>query len=463
MAGISPDGSQITFIDSNSKDLWVMNSDGSQARSLYKPESGYHLFAPTFLPSGRRILYVKFRNRSGQSDLILESRDLNGSNPVLLVSNPNIRAMTWAQPGRLILTVLEAPPRQQESNLWQIECDGETGKAKTAMRRLTNWPEFYFSAVAATADGKTLAFQNTRLQSDVYIGQLSDGGTSLKTPERLTLDQRYDWPTAWTGDNKSVYFYSDLGGTFDVYRQNLNQREMEKLTTGPDAKWAPQLTADGKWVLYLSFSDNNGQQKPSGKIMRVSSTGGPAEFVADVTGRPFTDSTQGGFPSFRCPIRSAGNCVLAEQADGNQVRFFSFDPASGHRSETASFSGEPDMLNWDLSPDGSRIAVSAFDFKAADVQIIPLQGGTPQKYSLMPWNELVAIAWTNDGKSLFLSSDSSRGSSLIRYDFGRPPKLLWKTAWDLFQITPSPDGHYLALGPNIADANAWLISNFPPK
>jgi Tol biopolymer transport system component len=37
-AAISPDGSQIAFADANTRDLWVMNSDGSQARSCYNPD-----------------------------------------------------------------------------------------------------------------------------------------------------------------------------------------------------------------------------------------------------------------------------------------------------------------------------------------------------------------------------------------------------------------------------------------
>jgi len=81
----------------------------------------------------------------------------------------------------------------------------------------------------------------------------------------------------------------------------------------------------------------------------------------------------------------------------------------------------------------------------------------------MPWNEQVAIAWSADGKGLFLASNSSRGTSVLRLTLGSPPKPLWKTVWDVYQLTPSPDGRYLALGPDIADANAWIIPEFPAR
>lgn len=463
MAAISSDSSQIAFLDSNTRDLWVMNSDGSQARSLYKPEKGYHLYDPMWLPGGQRILYVKFHDLGGKTEVIVESRDLNGNDPVLLLSNPDLRAMCWAQPGRLLLGIRELPPRQPDINLWDIQIDRETGKPASKLRRLTDWNGISFAAVASTADGKSLVFQNVHVQSDVYLAALTDSGSTLKQPQRFTLDERYDWPTAWSADSKTIYFYSDLGGSLDVYRQGLGQHDIEKVTSGPGEKWAPQLTSDGKWVLYMSFPTVVDRAKPVGKLMRIATSGGPSEFVTDLKGRPFEDSTQGGFPSFRCPIHGAADCVLAEEGEGDQIIFTAFDPASTRNRQVIKVDGNPDELSWDLSPDGSHIAVARFDYKSADIQVFPAKGGTPEKYSVMPWNELVAVAWSADGRFLFLSSDSSRGSSLLRYDFGKAPRLLWKTSWDLFQIAPSPDGHSLALGPQIYDANAWMIPSVPAR
>jgi len=48
-------------------------------------------------------------------------------------------------------------------------------------------------------------------------------------------------------------------------------------------------------------------------------------------------------------------------------------------------------------------------------------------------------------------------------DFTGKSKLLFKPSWDIFALTPSPDGHYLAFGPVVTDANAWTIASFPRK
>jgi hypothetical protein len=188
----------------------------------------------------------------------------------------------------------------------------------------------------------------------------------------------------------------------------------------------------------------------------------------DIKGRPGNASssdpldTVGGYPSFRCPALASATCVLAE-TDDKEIVFTAFDPLQGRKSELVKVPDNPGRSSWGLSPDGSRVALAAFDYKAADVQIVPLGGGAIQKFSGMPWTELVAVAWAADGKSLFLASFSSRGSSIVHAGFTGEPKLLFKSSWDIFSLQASPDGHYLAFGPVIYNANAWTIASFPGK
>ena len=464
LASVSLDGSQIAYVDANTKDVWVMNGDGSQARSFYKPDNGYQVSSLKWFLNGHRILYVKYREDNGKADIVLESRKLDGSDPIVLISNPQLHAAAWAGPGRLVVAEAEAAPRQQDRNLWELFYDPDTGKPNGEPHRLTDWTGFRFSDIGFTNDGKQLLFQNLHVQSDVYVGDLKNSGTELATPQRLTLDEKYDWPSSWSADSKSVFFYSDLGGNFDIYRQAVGERNFEALTSGPDDKWSPQPTVDGKWILYISWpKSTNPSDLAPGKLMRVPTSGGPAEFVADLKGHPAVGVSDGGFPSFRCPVHGSADCVLAEQVDRTQVAFTAFDPLQGRKSEISKAPADLQLSSWALSPDGSEIALTTFDYKTADIQVLPVKGGPSRKYSTLPFNELVAVNWTPDGKALFLSSDSSRGSSIIRYDFEKPPRLLWKSVFDVYELIPSPDGHYLALGPEVHDSNAWIIPNFPKK
>jgi Tol biopolymer transport system component len=470
-ADLSPDGSQIVFLDAISHELWIMNADGGQARLLLKPEPGYHLFAPTWFAGGKRIAYVRYRVANGETTIVLESRDVKGEDPVALLSNPRLSDFFLGQNGRLIYAVSEPQPNQYDSNLWELWFDPQTGSPKGTSRRLTDWTGFYFVDPELTADEKRFVFLDRKGQSDVYIAELTNGGTELKTPQRLTLDERLDWPGGWSLDGKTVFLYSDRNGSFDIYKQGVDERNADTIVSGPEEKWAPQITPDGKWVLYMQWpKGGTDPAAASGKLMRVPLSGGPPEVVMDIKGRPDSSSssspqdTVGGYPSFRCPTHASTSCVLAEGEDnGKQIVFSSFDPAQGRKAELVKIPSNPDLTGWDLSPDGSRVAISVFDYKAADVRIIPLAGGPPQKFSVMPWTELAAVAWAADGKSLFLASYSSRGTSIVRSDLGGATKLMLKSSWDIFSLDPSPDGHYLGFGPVIYNANAWTIPSFPEK
>jgi hypothetical protein len=84
--------------------------------------------------------------------------------------------------------------------------------------------------------------------------------------------------------------------------------------------------------------------------------------------------------------------------------------------------------------------------------------------SAQPWTSLFAIAWAADGKSLFLVTNNSRGTSLLRMDSeGHAKLLLDQPGRDVHALAPSPDGHSLAFGGVQSNFNAWTIASFPPR
>jgi eukaryotic-like serine/threonine-protein kinase len=60
-------------------------------------------------------------------------------------------------------------------------------------------------------------------QMDVYIGQLEASGTRMKTPRRLTLDERNDLPGPWMPDSKTEIFSSERNGNWDIFKQAIDQ------------------------------------------------------------------------------------------------------------------------------------------------------------------------------------------------------------------------------------------------
>jgi Tol biopolymer transport system component len=464
-ATLSPDGSQIAFANVASTEIWMMAADGSQAHLVLKAEPDSHLYFPTWFANGKRFFYINERVTNGNTQLKIESRDLLGGSPVLLLDEPKLTDSTLDQPDRLVYARSEPAPNQYDSNLWQLFYDPETGKPQGSPRQLTQWTGFSFSSTSMTKDGKHFVFLTDRLQSAAYIGELASGGDELKTPERLTLNENLNWPGGWTNDGKTVFFYSNRDGSFNIYKQGMTERTAQPIATGLEDKWAPQISPDGNWVVYMQWSKTADGTMTSGKLMRAPIAGGAPENIADIEGHPslsdYVGSTAGGFPSFRCSHPSA-DCVVAERHD-DQIVFSSFDPVKGRKAELLKVPFNHVHTAWDLSPDGKRLAISEFSYVKGEISLLPLDGSAAQKISQTQWAELLSVAWAADGKSLFLSSFSSRGTAIVHLDFAGHSKQLFKPNWRIMTLAPSPDGKYLAFGPVISNSNVWTMGFFPPR
>jgi hypothetical protein len=462
-ADITPDGTLLAFRSRGQ--IWLMGVTGGEEPRLFAaPEKGYSFEKLRWSRDGQWMAYLKKRMGT-EDDVAIETRSRTGGPPTLVVSGPRLENLDWAPDARIIYQTTEPYPDEASSNLWEIRTDPRTGRAEGGPRRITNWAGVSFHDFNVAADGKRIAFAKTRWSSDVYVGEVKGKGRRLDAVRRLTLDDRLDWPGAWTRDSKAILFYSDRNGNFDIFRQGVNDRTAAPVVTGPDEERAPQLSPDGSWVLYLAWSRKAGMFPQAGRLMRVPVNGGPSEPVFEFKGYPGSAQGEGravskGQPDFRCASGRAGLCVLRE-AD-KEIVFSAFDPIHGRKGELARapMNQPPDAWygGWDLSPDGSRVASLVDSFRCR-VRIVSLGGGTPRDVAVNGWSECDSLAWSADAQGLFISSWSVRGSSLLHVDLNGEAQLLRKAVKWFERPLPSPDGRHLAFGEMTPESNAWIIED----
>jgi len=464
---VSPDGSLIAFTTGGAgtlplSELWVMGPGGENARRIANSEASSHFAEAVWAPDGRRIATRSFGGRCA-----IETRDLIGG-PATVVSLPDrcggYESLWWLSDGRLIYSQPEPPPNQNDDNLWEIRVDPRTGAPAGSPQRITHWVDSHFWGLSATADGKRLAFLKGNSQSDVYVAELEARGTRLKPPRRLTLDERQDFPGAWAADSKAVLFDSDRTGSFNIFKQALDQDSAEPLTAGSESKSTPRLSPDGSWILYSVLASGS-KVSPSAPwhLMRMPVGGGPSQLVLEARG----------IDDYHCAPAPAARCVLGERsADGKQLLLTTFDPVKGRGHEVGKIEERmgPGTVSWDLSPDASRIAFTDFDTSEGRIHFLPLTGEAIPDLVIRGWHGFMlkvpttpvrALAWAPDGNGMFVTNLSAFATTILYIDLQGHAYPLWEQQGSFASwCVPSPDGRYLAITKTDWDSNVWMLESF---
>ena len=456
---VSPDGSSIAYQRVRSSDgareIWIMGPHGESPHKVLTAESQTTFQAIAWSPAGNRLAYRSRRAKNNHTEIKVQSCDLSGADITTIVQDNHLSAFTWAPSGRFIYSRNVEFGSAQSDNLWELKVDGKTGKPQGKGRLLTDWSGFAVYSLSATADGKQLAFLRGTDHSSVFVGDLANKENRLVNFRRLTLDDNYNIPSAWTPDSRDVIFSSERATNRQMYRQALDPGSAPQLLS-PAANtnfYLARLSPDGAWILL------EGEPLASRKmgLYRVDPRGGAPQRIFDIEG----------FVIFSCSNKAANFCVFGRpSADKSELVVASFDPLSGPGKELARIPLEAGSSAdigfdywWQLSPDGSQIGI--VKWHSHEIRLVPLRGGQTRTIAVKGVPEMLHLEWANDSQSMFVSAVDPGGATLLRVMLNGDASPVWhqpqsKTTWGF----PSPDGRHLAIMGGYKESNVWIISNF---
>jgi Tol biopolymer transport system component len=449
-AAVSPDGSQIVFVRGKGKELWLMAANGESPHRILVTANEY-LASPVWGWDGKHLAYGRVFSDVDRVDTVVETLDLETGKITVSFSDPDITSGIPLPDGRLVYSRNEVISGQSGASLLEANTDPSSGKVVGKPRQLARWPGCSISALGVTSDGKHLVALKGLAQADVYVGDIVEH--RLKNARRLTFNDRDDFASDWTPDSHYVLFASNRNGSMDVFRQGVDEQTAEALITGPEDKLFLHLSPDGQWLMYFAFPGGYSAMKAP-LLMRAPLSGGPPQLVFKA--RPASD--------FRCLKAPATMCVLSEW-ENEQLVFYALDPIRGRGQELArqEVALGPEIVesNWDLSPDGSRIALAMPEGPPARIRILSLAGGTLQDIRVAGWSAFQSMEWAADAKGWFVASRSAAVNTLLFVDPQGHAYPLRQTpgGYDTYAI-PSPDGHRLAFLEYTTANNAWMIENF---
>jgi len=429
-----------------------MGADGEEPRRILTSELG-SLRALAWSPAGQRLAYVRLRGTLAKPERTIETCDLAGGAHTVVLSDPHIYngrffyGIAWLPDARIFYPVLS---ESGDAELWTIRADPSTGQQRGDATRLTNWKNFHAIPGGASADGKRLIVGRQRDETGIYVGDLAVG-SKVFTPQRFTPDDWYNAVTDWTKDSKAILFHSNRNGRWAIFKQDIDAKTPEPLIAGSENYFQPKLSAQGA-LLYMATASSN-RIDPSDTTIRLMST--PEQGGARST-------LLMGKYNYGCGSSPSSSCVASELKDG-QLSFFHLDPVKGRGEEIGRIGYKAPDARWDLSPDGTRLAIVDNYEEKAEIRILNL---ADRMVTVLPvrdwkWNTLQQISWTADGKSWFAYTNSDSYSALLSIDASGNPKILQKIpAGYVSSIVPSPDGKRLAFTKMVYAIDVMLLENF---
>jgi serine/threonine protein kinase/dipeptidyl aminopeptidase/acylaminoacyl peptidase len=424
----SPDGSRISFVRYDMKErstvLMTANEDGANDQRLAtrKPPESYILDGvdgPAWSPSGDVIVCATIDMAPQPSQMYVEAISLKDGSRKRINKQGwyDIRKLSWLADGRGLI-VAGANTLLDPTQLSLLSYpDGEVA-------RITKDPNEY-STISSTSDSSLLLTVKTELLSTVWVmpSNSTDKATGLTTSQNkgvmgiawlsenafIHVAVGTDGLNIWsenTADGKSnqltslgganyqpdisldkhyIVFVSNRSGFFNIWRMNSDGTNQKQLTNGETDEDTPQITPDGKWVVYH-------RSRNEGHIWKVSIDGGePLRLVSQDALYPAISPDGKMLACFIWDknIDSKLWLGLFSLETGALLRKFALAP-------TVKLSSN--RLRW--SPDGQGLVLVNDVNGISNLWVQPLDGATPKPLTDFRDSQIFDFAWSPNGQQL---------------------------------------------------------------
>jgi Tol biopolymer transport system component len=157
------------------------------------------------------------------------------------------------------------------SSLYLVPVEGGTPK-KVSTDAICFWHGW-------SPDGKTLAYVGMKGDNlDIYTIPVNGGKA-----KRLTKTEGLDDGPEYSPDGKYLYINSYRSGHMQLWRMRANGSKPEQLTFDKYSNWFPHISPDNKWIAYISYVENQEQNHPFGKDVKLRLMNIETQEIKDLT------------------------------------------------------------------------------------------------------------------------------------------------------------------------------------
>jgi Tol biopolymer transport system component len=465
----SPDGARVAVSSADESIVWVAAADGAGARQIRSGGQTSSFSSLVWSPAGKRLAYQRRDSlntldrqapaetaylvnhyRYSYESVEVETGRVTASAPDVVMA-----AACGLPDGRILYLRWPTLPLLSFFQVWELRTDPASGKLLAPPRQLTHDEHTIWKDISASSDGKQVVAVKSRDSiANIYVADLPPEGEAprLIGRRRLTFSEAQEFPHTWTADSRTIIFESDRNGIiFDLYSQNIERREAEPLVLSPLTKVMAHVTSDGKWLLY-----SESRAKGIWNVTRIPVGGGTPEIVVP----PSNLNSE-----FRCGLKAGARCVLRME-ENDQLVFYELDPVRGKGRELARTGWSPLVVgDWDISPDGSQVAIPNHDPRDAKLRLVALdpgrEGVQEKTVTLSGLKNLNGVVWAASGAGWYVAARTAGGGILTYVDLQGHHTNLLGTTTPTYAV-PSPDGRRIAFPDWSVSSNAWLFHGLSP-
>jgi Tol biopolymer transport system component len=387
---LSPDGRMIVYASAaaGNLDLYLLRVGGDRAIPLTTDLADESQAA--FSPDGERIAFRSERDGGGLF--------------VMGATGESVRRVTdagfdpaWSPDGRRLIYATEAVvdpvSRDATSGLWIVEID--TGKRTRLLSGDAVQP-------AWSRQGDRIAYwANTGGQRDLWTVAAAGGD-----PVAVTEDVATDWSPEWSPDGRWLYFSSDRGGSYNLWRIAIDPPTgsaagaPEPVTTGVRGMSYARFSRDGSRLSVMAYERSFEQTiyavdpQDATKLRTLRTLRNPSARWCSL-------SPEGG--SLACNTATAPEDLLVLRSDGSEMRRLTSDLAKDR------------IAVWD--PTGKQLAFTSTRSGRWELWTIGADGSDLRQ--LTDIGESNFGAWTPDGKRLLSGAGNSSHETYYWLDPGR--------------------------------------------
>ncbi len=432
---ISEDSKKIAFTRNKIKEkksvLVVSDINGSNEKELASRDlpNGFSNSGVAWSPDGKLLssVIVDRDDEKLPTKIVLINTETGELNPITKQNWLWIGKTIWLKDGSGIAFVAygaESPNLTDE--IWFVSFP--EGEAKVITNGIKG-----VNGINLTNDSNSIIATKTTRITGSYVTALDDLETATeinKTADEVSLLQL---GTDWTNDEKIVYAKTNNGNA-DIWIMNSDGTKQKQLTADKSADYIPRVSADGKFVFFLS------NRKDSTSIWRMDKDGkNPSEIIKG----------KGLF----APTLSPNNDYFYYSAQSSDKSYnvlwkADFDGKNAQEiTDVRTYGGK-------LSPDG-RFIFCFYPDAEKDPQDIsqPLKltvlsaedSKIVKQFATLRSRNLPKIEWKKDSKSfLILESENDKSILSIQTLDSDSPKVLkeWNDE-SVYQIAISRDGEKL--------------------